>query len=212
MIKENAGIKQEARGNLKESYSLYDRAEICPLWAYIDATVRNNTQSLILSGTAPDGVLQRVKTELSIELSELSGNQHAGALKNCMRKMYTLKALIQGAQISLSLCLCNEYDEAITWFRKRNVQAKDIPTLVSRGISFIKAQNSRLKSEMKRYENLTSSGKGGEITEMYFTETLIALSKHVGFRLDKNIMLAEYAAYLKDLKQTIERSKQHGRK
>lgn len=207
MTKKVAGLNQVEKGKSKQSYSLYDTCDKCPMWVYIDLVCNDNVKSLIIEGRAPDEMLIECKHNLITEFAELSGNTHAKQMSNIVRNIYLYKSQIQGLTIAINLLVNGEFEAPIEYLNKSGLKFKipetnkDIETIIKRVEGHIKDKIRRINNLMKDYDKLTEGST--KVTPQFYTEQLATLSKHFGFRIDKNITLSEYAAYVKDLNEYI---------
>lgn len=203
-----AGKKPENRGYSGKSYIIYDSCYNTPLKAYISLVCDENLQALVVSGNPPDEVLQEAVEGINSELSEISGNGEYSARKVVTRKVYTYRATVA------LLCTCQRTiaagnrEKAEKYLLKVGVRCnRDDKGLIELLSGIIREKKIRLRSEEEKFKKLFSDDKGDKPTRAYFTDQLVALSKYAGFRLTTDIMLSEYALYLKSLREDVERYK-----
>lgn len=201
-----AGKRPDVRAGSGNFYSLYDTCDKCPLRAYIDLVCNDNPRALVIEGNPPAEVLEAVRIALVNEFAELSGNGHTSAVNLCVGRMNLYRARITGLSLCLFLIGCGRTEEVVPFLAGTGIRAKASDKgLAGKIEAGIRSNRIRLKEELKRYRGLVSKEEGGERpTPGLFTDQLVSLSRHAGFRLTNEITLAEYAAYLKDMKQELE--------
>ena len=218
MIGKNAGRKRAVRGFLKGSYTLYDTCDKCPLSAYIDVVCNTNNRALVINGNPSDDVLITARMNLIMEFSELSGNEYTDRYHNVIRQIYTYKSVINGLNMAMNLVALGRFDVSIDYLNKNGVickvpkTEKESEILLKKIQGVIKGKLVKYMEVCKRYESINQESSSETVTPQYYTENLIMLSKHVGYKLDKSITLAEYAGYIKDYKQHIEILNRNGNK
>lgn len=143
---------------------------------------------------------------LIVEFSELSGNSQIQETNHAMREIYLLRAQIEGIRLATSLIQINP-EQSMEYFASIGLRLSPTDPLekVIKRIKGFAANKIRQYNKAQEKYNSLSSEKGDKITEQHFNEQLAALSKHNGFRITKTIALAEYAAYLKEYSQFINR-------
>lgn len=211
MIEKIAGLRRGSRGNSCK-YSIIDTCERCPLSVYIDIVCEEKLDGLIISGNPPKELLEAAALKICSEFLVLSGG--SDRTMELTRRMHYYYSLILIYSISLNLISMGKHDKDVIDVLNKNGFSCSMPKdeqetakLISRLKSAISEKKIRMNSEKKRLESLKTGGNT-KPTREYYTSTLVMLSKHVGFRLTKDITLAEYAAYLKDYKEEIQRLKQ----
>lgn len=184
------------------------------MWVYVDLVCNNNIKSLLISGHASDDILIECKQNLITEFAEISGNTQAHHMSSIVKNIYLYKSQAQGLTIAINLLLSGDLELPIVYLNNNGVRVtkpetvKDMDVIVKRTQGLIKDKIRRINNLMKDYEKLTVGST--KVTPQFYTEQLMTLSKHVGFRLDKNISLAEYAAYVKDLNEYM-KQQQYGK-
>lgn len=203
-----AGRKPENRERSGKSYIVYDSCYNTPLKVYIRVVCDHNLRALVISGNPPEDVLYEAMEKMNGELSELSGSGEYSARKEVTRKVYTYRAMIA------LLCACQrtvaagEREKAVKYLLKLGVRCNgDDRKLIEVLSGIIREKKIRLRSEEERFRKLFDGEKEENVTRAYFADQLVALSKYAGFRLTTDIMLSEYASYLKSLKEDVERYK-----
>jgi len=198
-IKNPAGKRRAGRENSKESYSLYDSCDKCPLWAYIEA-VCGNSGALAVKGNPPMEILAETRSNLIAELAELSGNEQTQAVNNVLRKIYLYCSQMDALRMCIVLQGTPEAEKYLAGAGLKKATGERVAAV-------IKSKAILLNQESQRLEELTGGGGEGP-DRQYYEEQLVILGKHIGFKLDKQTLtLSQYAAYLKHYKTT-----NHGRK
>lgn len=204
----NAGKKQEVKELSKQSY-LYDTCDKCPLWVYIELVCNDNISVLVINGDHTDNELIEAKRKLMMEFSEISGNEQSTIISNTLKNIYLYRSEIQVLSMCIRLIYAHKYDEAIKLLKEYNINVS-IPDNEQEFMKLMKIIEGKskmkllkLKEAKRKYESLYNSEESKEITPVYYDKQLVMLSKHVGFKLDKNIFLSEYAAYLNDFKNYL---------
>lgn len=203
-----AGKRPENRARSGKSYIVYDSCYNTPLKVYISVVCDHNLRALVISGNPPEDDLFEVIEKINGELSELSGNGEYSARKEVTRKVYTYRAMIA------LLCSCQrtvaagEREKAVKYLLKLGIRCNgDDRKLIEVLSGIIREKKIRLRSEEEKFKKLLDDDKGEQLTRAYFADQLVALSKYAGFRLTTDIMLSEYAVYLKSLKEDVKRYK-----
>ncbi len=205
-----AGIKQGVRASSKSSYVLYDTCDKCPLRVYIDVICSDNLSALIVSGNAPESALLECRSDLVSEFNELSGNGNSSAMVSMVKNIQLYRAQILGFSIAAELLAFGRTDAAFDFLNNNGVRVGGFPETeqewmkIGRKIeSKIRLLKIKIRDESRRQRELVDRNKGVRATIKDFNDQMVALSKHVGFRLTKDISLAEYAGYLKDYKNEL---------
>lgn len=179
---------------------------------YIDIVCDEKLDGLIIVGDPPKELLEAAALKICSEFSVLSGG--SDRTMEITRRMHYYYSLILIYSISLNLISMGKHDKDVIDALNKNGLSCSMPKddqetakLISRLKSAISEKKIRMNSEKKRLDAL-KTGENIKPTREYYTSNLVMLSKHVGFRLTKDITLAEYAAYLKDYKEEIQRLKQ----
>lgn len=204
------GKKPDDRDESGKSYTIYDTCAKCPLRAYIDLVCNDNLRALVVSGNPPETLLQETRHQLYTEFSELSGDSQFQVMNTTLRKIHTYRANILLLLVCQRLLALGERLQALSFLAKAGVRfapGMETKPILSKLSGLIREKKIRLRSEEKRYQSLTGGQTSEKLTPAHFTSQLVSLSKSAGFRLTTSITLAEYAAYLKDMKETIERYK-----
>lgn len=205
-----AGIKQGVRASSKSSYALYDTCDKCPLRVYIDVICNDNLSALIVSGNAPESALLECRSDLVSEFNELSGNGNSSAMVSMVKNIQLYRAQILGFSIAAELLAFGRTDAAFDFLNNNGVMVGGLPETeqewmkIGRKIeSKIRLLKIKIRDESRRQRELADRNKGIRPTIKDFNDQMVALSKNVGFRLTKDISLAEYAGYLKDYKNEL---------
>ena len=205
-----AGIKQGVRASSKSSYVLYDTCDKCPLRVYIDVICNDNLSALIVSGNAPESALLECRSDLVSEFNELSGNGNSSAMVSMIKNIQLYRAQILGFSIAAELLAFGRTDAAFDFLNNNGVSVGGLPETeqewmkIGRKIeSKIRLLRIKIRDESRRQRELADRNNGIRPTIKDFNDQMVALSKHVGFRLTKDISLAEYAGYLKDYKNEL---------
>ncbi|SHF50021.1 hypothetical protein [Dysgonomonas macrotermitis] len=220
MIKSLVGKKTASGEQLKKSYHIYDRCEICPLPVYIDVVCNDNLKALIIKGNVPEDVLSVTRTMLTVEFAELSGNTQMAATLNVIRQINLRKIQIECLRLSANLIAGGKFEDAIEYLKPyhiridENPDQNEIDRVVKQIEGKLKGRIVSLHELLKRYESLSSKTEGDKPKPEYYTEMLIAVSKYTGFHLQKEkLTVSEFAIYLKNYNQYIEtlNKQSHGR-
>lgn len=204
----SAGKKTAVSEKSKQLYSLYDTCDKCPLRAYIEMMCNDNLKALVISGNPDEETLKKAKTDLLMEFSELCGNEHSLILSNTLKSMYLNKSYLQGFRLCIALVYEGKYNPVINYLKSIGINAnepktgKDVDSLIKMIEGRSKDKARRLKEDQRKYESL-NRGEVEKITPQFYYEQLAMLSRHTKFRIDTNITLSEYAAYLNDFKKYI---------
>lgn len=207
----SAGRTPDDRENCSNSYVIINRCSKCPLWVFIDLVCHYNLSALIVEGNPPESALNDAKMDLLSEFAELSGNKSNKQITDNYKSISLYRAKIVGLSICIDSLSFGELEKIKPFISMNGIRLKGNETyeMIQRKIeSKIKFLDIKLREEMKRYEVSISNGTGKKISSDHFTEQLVQLSKHAGFRLTTDIMLSEYAAYLKDFQKEIDYAKQ----
>lgn len=218
-IKSRVGLKMAVREKSKKLYRIYDKCDICPLSVYIDVVCNDNLKALVIKGHIPEKELNKVRTMLTIEFSELSGSSHITSTINIIRQIYLRNVQIDGLKIAAMLIQAGHYEQVIEYLKPLHIKLnnpnddKEIDRVIKQVEGKIKGKIVSIRELQKRYDALTAITDSGKPKEENYTEMLIALSKYVGFHLKKEeLTLSEFAFFLKSFNKEIERlnNKSHG--
>jgi hypothetical protein len=200
----SAGSKADA-SERPLNISLYDSCYTCPLSVYIDITVDDRLDRLIISGNPLREELEETKLKLISEFSEIAGGGEMKAYTNVVSDYYKQHNLINGLELSLNLILAGRFEKAIEYLNERGGIKCSIPksedelnALVDKVGMKLKNRIVKFKETNSRYKAL-SSGKGGKPTRRYYNRLLIMLStcEVVKMQLNpKTMTVAEFAEYL----------------
>lgn len=211
MIEKIVGLKQANPGNYCK-YSIINDCERCPLSVYIDIVCDERLDGLIISGKPPREMLEAAALKICSEFSVLSGGNDKSM--GITRRVYYYHSLILIYLICMNIISSGKCDKDVINTLVKNGLSCSMPNgdeetekLISRIKSAISEKKIRMNNEKKRLQAI-QTGTDVKPTREHYTNNLVMLSKHVGFRLTKEITLAEYAAYLKDYKEEIQRLKQ----
>ena len=206
MTGKHAGAKP---GNpaASSNISIIRSCDKCPLSVYIDLVCNDNLRALIESGEPAEEELEIARMELVSEFHVLLGNH--SAMTGIARRLALYRTQVMGLRTAIALLSAGQVDKAASYLRENGVRisrkefdGKALTELITRTESKMRAINVRIKEESKRYKDM-SAKKGSAPTPEMFNDQLVILSKHVGFRLTKDITLAEYAGYMKDYKNSL---------
>lgn len=202
----SAGKRTVARGKSESSYTILDTCDKCTLRVYIDIICHDNLRALVVSGNPSDEVLEEAKIKLVTEFRQLSGDSNS-KYSNSIKRMLAYKLQVVGLSSAIRM-LASKDVRAFEYLRANgipcNVKSYDnttISRLITRIESKIRTLNIKIREEHGRLLNMP---KGTTPTEESFNDQLVILSKHAGFRLTRDITLAEYAGYLKNFKHSID--------
>lgn len=205
----NAGLSPEGRAK-SSRYDIISDCDRCTLETYIKMACDGDLSVLIVSGNPGDDVLEAARLKIVSEFSVLSGS--SDGMSNAMRKAYFYHSLLLTLSVCGELIAFGEQEEAVRVLNEKGIRCSAPKTeeermkLLKRIKSAMTEKRLRLKEEERRMKSMESKGK--KATREDFMETLVALSRHAGFRITTGITLSEYAAYLKDYKREIEQLKQ----
>ena len=210
MTGKNAGLKPGDRGKSLK-YDIISDCDRCTLEMYIKMVCDGDLSVLVVSGEPGEDVLEAARIKIVSEFSVLTGS--SDKMMSVTRKVYFYHSLILTYAICGDLIAAGEVEEAVKVLNQKGVRCtvpvnvEEREKLLKRIKSAITEKKIRLKEENKRMKELQEK-KSGKVKREDFIQTLVALSKHAGFRLTTGISLTEYAAYLKDYNREIEQLKQ----
>jgi hypothetical protein len=176
---------------------------VCPLSVYIDVTVDDKLERLVIGGSPSRAELEEARRRLIAEFSELSGNGDARVFGEVLEAYCRQRVLIVGLEASLRLIGFGRFDAATEYLNKNGVKCsvpgsdEDAGVLAERVRVKLKNRMAKFKEISGRYESL--SGKGEKPTRRYYNRLLITLStcEVIKMQLNANMMtVAEFAEYL----------------
>jgi hypothetical protein len=182
---------------------LYDSCYTCPLSVYIDVTVDDRLERLIIGGNPSREMLEETKMKLTAEFAELSGNEEAKIFNDVLDSYYKQRGLILGLETSLKLVTSGHFEAAITYLNSNGVKCSvpenegEISALIARIQSKLKNRLAKFKEISSQYESL--SKKGNKPTRRYYNKLLIILSTCEVIKIQLNpqkMTVAEFAEYL----------------
>jgi hypothetical protein len=198
----SAGSEGDASGGLL-SISLYDSCYVCPLSVYIDVTVDDKLERLVIAGSASRAELEEVKLRLITEFSELSGNGEVLVFNEILNSYYKHRALIAGLEASLRLLASGRFEAATEYLNKNGVKCC-VPGGDEEAGALIERVRLKLKSRMAKFRELSGryellSRKGERPTRRYYNRLLVTLSTCEVIKMQLNagrMTVAEFAEYL----------------
>lgn len=203
----NVGQKPVGPESSKSSYSIYDTCTKCPMTAYISMVCDDDLSALVISGNAPEEVLQEVRSELISEFAELSGSDSMGAANNRMRVINLLKAKIQGLELCLKMSDEPEVNQFLSSLRIKTAGLK--PEKARKVIQgYIKTFTVRYGEEMKKLKKITDTAVR-QVKRSDFIDQSVALSNFYKFQISINISAAEFAGYVKNFKKNQNNGRNH---
>jgi hypothetical protein len=182
---------------------LYDSCYRCPLSVYIDVTVDDKLERLVIAGSPSRAELEEARLKLITEFSELSGNRETQVFNEILNSYYKQRVLIVGLEASLRLIACGRFDAATEYLNKNGVRCsvpgsdEDVNALVEKVQVKLKVYNSNLIKINGQCRPLMK--KGEKPTRKYYNRLLITLStcEVIKMQLNPNKMtVAEFAEYL----------------
>lgn len=199
----------------KSSYALYDTCDKCPLRVYIDVICNENLQALVSAGEATEADLLACRAALISEFNELSGRDDTSAAINQMRNIQLYRTQWLGLALCAELIAAGRPAEAFAFMERNGVPVGAEPETEAEWMKLGRKLEARIRllkvkireEANKHRDQAARNDQGGRPTPGDFNDQLIALSKHVGYRLNQEISLAEYAGYLKDFKNASRHGK-----
>lgn len=202
-------------------YEVYDSCYTCPLPVYIDATVDDKLERLIISGHPPREYLEAIKMKLVYEFSELSASGESQALADAASSYYKQLCMITGLETALKLVFSGRFEKAIPYLNGSGVKCSlpgngdELTALIGKIDMKLKNRLAKLKEISSRYEAL--SAKGEKPTRRNYNKLLITLSTCEAVKIQlnpKQMTVAEFAEYLNLFNeyQNLLKIKQNGRK
>jgi len=160
---------------------------------------------LIKTGTANENDLNEAWERLYNEYADLIGSTSYKVLVKLTKEIGLLTSKIEIIRACCFVLLHKYSEKCIKELKKQGFNYKFD---YSNKITFEKEINEvlvkskyigvKLNQKIKELNDYVSLGKKGVVNEKYFIETLIILSKYMGYRLDANeITVSEFAAITK---------------
>lgn len=205
----------------KEADNLYRHCGNTPLDVFIDVLVNKNFRRLIRWGGATDKQLYKAWEQLFSEYAELSETPQYKKMIGLSKEIGQLQSKIMTVNICIQV-LNNRYSDAAVSALKRlgysvyfdlNDKQKYQKALISVRKK-VKAAELTLMQRTGQYDEMIAGVKEGKLTEDYFTEMLVELSKFMGYRLNASeITVTEFVTISNKRNKELElMAKQHGKK
>jgi hypothetical protein len=177
---------------------------------YINALCDDNLKGLIVEGHPSDEELKMALLEITAEYSSLCGGTHAPAVNNSIRKIHLYRLTVISCRISIGLVASGNYSclALLRHFAGINakvpVSEKDRQKLLRQIDAKARGKMVQLKEELFYFEKLSRAAAGDKITARNYSEQIAAVSRFVGFHVNKmTILLSDYAAYVNQFNQSI---------
>jgi hypothetical protein len=199
----NVGSKEDG-SERPSSTLLYDSIYECPLSVYIDVTVDDKLNRLVIAGNPSIEELEEAKLKLITDFNEVASGGEMRAYIEAARNYYRLRSLITGLELSLRLIVSGRFDAAVDYLNKNDVPCSvpesedDLKALIRKVQMKMKNRMAKLKEAESRYRALSSKG-GDKPTRRYYNRLLIMLStcEIIKMQLNpKTLTVAEFAEYL----------------
>jgi hypothetical protein len=201
----SAGSKgDESESHLNTSpCEVYDSCYICPLSVYIDVTVDDRLERLVVSGHPSREYLEEIRMKLVAEFSQLSSAGESDALAEAATAYYRQLCRITGLKTALQLVASGRFKRAIAYLNGNGVscpppESEDELTALLGKINLkLKNCQAKFKEISGRYKAMC--GKGERPTRRYYNKLLIALSTCEAIKIQlnpKQMTVAEFAEYL----------------
>jgi hypothetical protein len=182
------------------SYLLHLSCKTLTIGAFIEAYCNNDLSVLIISGNnVPDENLKNAWDEILFEYSSLIANSESNYLLSLQKKMSILRAditYVENAVAILKIRFIQEIaDELISMGFIGDYSEPNLHLQLTRVISLSKNKVVELGELDEEFNRLNSTANGKKQTEEDFNKTIVALSKYIGYRIDKEVVkVDEFAA------------------
>jgi len=164
------------RSNIKfgEKAEFYDSAYDCPLSVYIDMTVDDKLESLIISGDPTREQLEEAKLKIVSEFHEISGGNEATVNAEFVRSYYEQLNTLLLFEASMLLIGEKRYDEVVKFLNRHGVKCSVPRNEAERDALFksvemkYKNRSAKFKEATTRYNSLYK--KGEKPTRKYYIQ------------------------------------------
>lgn len=209
----SAGEKQGSREKSQQSYIIYNNCYDCPLRVYIELVCNNNLDALVVSGEPTNDTLIDAREKILDEYHNLLGESSASMQNTFLREVYMYRSQIVGMSVCLDLIGLGNLDSAISALNKLGIKCNVsddevyLSELIKKVDGKISEKKIRLAKAQKGYELIMSKNKGEPLKPSHLIDQLAALSRWLGFRLSTDVTLAEFATYIKQMKEYAQQLK-----
>ena len=183
--------------------SLYDSVYNCPLSVWIDVTVDNNLQKLILSGNPSREQLEAAKDKIYREYMDISDDTEMKASSEAYFDFIRKRVIVLGLVMAIDLIANDKFSYSLQFLNNCGISAKE-PENENQKADLIKSLELKLKNRQAklqeaqtRYESLQK--KGEKPTRKYYNKLIVILStcEAIKMQIDaKKLLLSEFAEYL----------------
>lgn len=169
--------------------NIYHSCRSTPLSVFIECLVFERYHVLIKYGFASKTKIVEAWETLLMEYYELSGDEVLKLLVDLSKNIGILQGKILSYKLSIYVLRYKDSPECAGILRRGGFDVSDLDK-VEKGL---KSYEFELKSRIKEYENLLKSNDGKKVSEGYFDEMLVELSKFMGYRIDpENTTVLEF--------------------
>lgn len=213
MTEKSAGKKQANRAKSQQSYIIYNNCYECPLRVYIELVCNNNLEALVISGNPTEYVLNDAREKILDEYHSMLGESYASMQNTLLREIYMYRSQIVGMSVCLDLIGLGNSESAIHALNKLGIKCNVsddeayLSELIKKVDGKISEKKIRLTKAQKGYELIMSKDKGEPLKPSHLIDQLAALSRWLGFRLSIDVTLAEFATYVKQMKEYAQQLK-----
>lgn len=197
---------------LDKPYVVADNCELCSVRMYEDVVVGGRPGALTLEGDPPAEALRQAQTAIALEFAELSGNEEFASGNQLVRIIYFYRSRLLLIGLALELIALGEEADAEQSLEESDLcrrRGEELSRWQARLTSRMQLTKVKLAEQIKKYDAQAAGNRGETqaIPSDYFTSQLVELGRHMGYRLTKDISMAEFAACIRSFKKEIEHAK-----
>ena len=186
------------------SYKMYETIYDCPLSVYIDITVDNKLNSLVISGKPTTEKLEETKMKLVYDFTEASGGIDMKGYTSIVGQYHQQLNIITGFDFSIELIKVGRYEKALQFLNANGLNCS-IPETADAVDILLKSVEMKYKNRLAKFKEIST--KYGELTakktekptRQYYSKLIIALSTCEAIKMQlnpKQMTVSDFAEYL----------------
>jgi hypothetical protein len=175
---------------------LHQSCRTLSIGAFIDAYCNGNLSVLIRQGNPTEKELQDAWNEILFEYSALVANGESNYILSLQRRMSLLNADIFYIENAITILrLRYEQDIVDELIAMGFIGDYKKPEQLKRVVALAKNYVIELSELQEEFDRINATATGKKQTEDDYNRTLVALSKYIGYRIDKELVkVDEFAA------------------
>lgn len=197
----------------------YNKGDNCPLSVLISLICDNDMSELRNCPDISIDALKMAKNNIIFDYTRICGDKENEIAIQQLNKIYLLQCRIHSLNLCVNLVKSGLYEDVIPFLKSLYVSIKKHDTRedMIRNLKVIRATSKKIQmqliEELEKYNKKSNSPDSKKITRMDFERQIAAISKFMGFKIDKDkTTVNEYASYVYQYKIHLnDGNKQHTR-